>query len=43
MFLIDSRNVAVLGGATAAVLAGVYVLWGPSEKKASKKRTGEYH
>ena len=40
MFSIDSRNVALLGGATAAVLAGVYVLWGPTEKKTSGKRKG---
>ena len=40
MFSIDSKNVAVLGGATAAFLAGVYVLWGPSEKKNSRKRKG---
>ena len=40
MFSIDSKNIAVLGGATAAFLAGVYVLWGPSEKKSSKRKRG---
>ena len=40
MFPIDSKNIAVLGGATAAFLAGVYVLWGPSEKKPSKRKKG---
>ena len=40
MFSIDSKNLAVLGGATAAFLAGVYVLWGPSEKKSSKRKKG---
>ena len=36
----DVRNWAVLGSAAAAVVAGVYVLWGPSERRR-KSRRGE--
>ena len=35
--LIDFKNVFVIGSAAAAVLAGVYVIWGPSE---GRKRRG---
>ena len=36
----DVRNWAVLGSAAAAVVAGVYVLWGPPERRR-KSRRGE--
>lgn len=36
MFLIDTKNVFLIGGAAVAVLAGAYVIWGPSERKYKK-------
>ena len=36
MSFID-RNIAMLGGAAAAVLAGAYIMWGPSERRKTNK------
>jgi hypothetical protein len=33
------RNWAFLGGIGAAVLGGIYVLWGPSDKKRKTRRS----
>lgn len=33
MLSVDTKNVLLIGGAAVAVLAGAYVLWGPSERK----------
>jgi len=36
MLSIDTKNVFLIGGAAVAVLAGAYVIWGPSERKHRK-------
>jgi len=36
MLHIDAKNVFLIGGAAVAVLAGAYVIWGPSERKHRK-------
>ncbi|XP_064619927.1 ubiquitin carboxyl-terminal hydrolase 30-like [Lineus longissimus] len=36
----QTKNWAFLGGVGAAVLAGIYVLWGPSDKKRKTRRSG---
>jgi len=36
MHFIDAKNVFLIGGAAAVVLAGAYVIWGPSERKRNK-------
>lgn len=42
MFSLDNKHLVVIGGVTAAVLAGVYVFWGPSESSRRKRnRKGE--
>jgi len=37
MLSIDTKNVFLIGGAAVAVLAGAYVIWGPSERRRRKK------
>ena len=42
MLFLDNKHLVVIGGVTAAVLAGVYVFWGPSESCGRKRnRKGE--
>jgi len=36
MLSLDAKNVFLIGGAAVAVLAGAYVIWGPSERKRRK-------
>jgi len=37
MLSVDAKNVFLIGGAAIAVLAGAYVIWGPSERKPRKR------
>jgi len=37
MLFIDAKNVFLIGGAAVAVLAGAYVIWGPSERSRRKR------
>ena len=41
MISFESKHTTLLGGLAAAVAAGVYILWGPSEKKRPRRR-GEF-
>ena len=41
MFSLDGRQLLLFGSTAAALAAGAYVLWGPSEKKKSRKKKGE--
>ena len=36
MIFVDTKNIFLIGGAAVAVLAGAYVIWGPSERKRNK-------
>ena len=36
MLSVDTKNIFLIGGAAVAVLAGAYVIWGPSERKHKK-------
>ena len=33
-----SRNIVLFGSAAAAFVAGVYVIWGPNQKKRTKRK-----
>ena len=41
MFSLDGRQLLLFGSTAAALAAGAYVLWGPSEKKKTRKKKGE--
>jgi len=46
MLFIDAKNVFLIGSAAVAVLAGAYVIWGPSErrrKKGSRRGNNFFH
>jgi len=42
MLPLDGRSLAMIGGVAAAVIAGIYVIWGPSENRPVKRNRRGY-